>query len=124
MKIRNKILLTILTAIVIFVFTKPFLLLYEAIAGRKLYEGSWVLSGRMYVTSFVSSYVFFTTLVLTIFGGAKKKTYIFLFLFPFMLLSLGADLGIFMKNAIILIVALILGELVLKARNLIKRNEK
>ena len=72
MKKINVFLLSLLTFLLIIIFTSPFLELFAKITKQSIYWGSWGLSGKAYLEGFFISYSFFVTLVMTIFGGRKK----------------------------------------------------
>jgi hypothetical protein len=90
MKKTKTFLVAIVTIILIFVFTSPFLSLLEKITVRGGGLGSFIMSGRDYLSGFFISYSFFVTLVMTIFGGKKKYPILAILLLIIFLIQLGS----------------------------------
>jgi hypothetical protein len=112
----QKAIIVLTTAILILIFTSPFLELFAKITGRSLYSGSWGFSGKAYEEGFFISYSFFVTLAVMIFGGRKKYGMLTVLLgVAFLILIIAPELLIVSVGAAL--VAWIIAQVVLVLSN-------
>ena len=116
MKKTKNFLVILITAILIFIFTSPFLDLFAKITREGVYAGFFGLSGKDYPTGFVISYSFFVTLAITIFGGKNKYRTLAVLLLIIFLIQLGA-----LESLIISIGAAVVAWLIAQAILIVKR---
>jgi hypothetical protein len=109
-------LVVLVTIILIFVFTSPFLELFAKITGQGTYGGFFGLSGKAYEEGFFISYSFFVTLAMTIFGDKNKYHILAVLLLIIFLIQLGV-----LESLIISIGAAVIAWLIAQAVLVLKR---